>query len=79
MTSKFALAGMVLVFGATAAFAQGRFPTTGSMAGVTIISPGRSIKPEDITPTEPYRPRPFPPAWERNNSIPGAAITVGGR
>lgn len=79
MTSKFALAGMVLVFGATAVFAQGRFPTTGSMAGVTIISPGHNIKPEDITPTEPYRPRPFPPAWERNNSIPGAAITVFGR
>ena len=79
MTSNLALAGTILLLAATAASAQGRFPTTGSLAGVTIISPGHSIKPEDITPTEPYRPRPFPPAWERNNSIPGAAITVFGR
>lgn len=76
MTSGFAIATLA-VLATGSAYAQGQVPTTGSTAGVTIVSPGRSIKPQELTPSEPFRPR-AASATERNKANREGA-TVRGR
>ena len=66
MIAKFviaALASSTLTFSASA-----QIPTTGSLAGVTIISPGSSIKPQDLMPAEPFRPGPPSPVKRRSTN-----------